>query len=662
MAATPPSSVDVEMVDALSPASTLSPPPDSGSEYEDVKTKKDSPNPQITSLEKINLESPLTGTDLANMARRSARNTNKPRPVVVSPARPAKRKIVTKVSAAKKAPKWTAEKLLTDTKSPLASADLRTILCQPAAWDILTPAERAEIIALFPAGTRILDEGTENARPDLDALRNDNNFRHDCATYTDNIAQGKHDPEWLEQAWAARERRRMGDFDDYLVQKFEDEWSCELPEDFKPRRDAPAPAESVEEGKEAAVAAGEMEVQPLLAEAGEETEVAKQESIQDDSKDDLIKDTTEMAKDDAEGGLNPKPDAGEGASGNEPVVKLGSPVPDDDEVVGTKNNTTEATAAVANVLSKVLRQSCESSSLEPRQIAKAKIILLSFATLKRPRDVDVVIKARGKNLKSLRAEILSHYPKPDPSAAKGAPPSQKTIILVDSVNDLATAAPQMVPTFLSSIIMPSVSLVAVYHTDVPLVLPRTVSEYEPHPLTVLSHLATSILRLSSLRQEIERQKARNRSIQEPEWGLREEREGVLIGLKGETKSEDYRGVVVEMEVRRRSGRAMAEKFVLLPLAGPASSAAPGKGSKVFLLSEHPVFATPDSAGAYGGAEEEEEPESTFNLGLTEKQRRDREGIVLPYFDAQTDIGAGEGGRILYEMGREDDFDDEEDEI
>ncbi|KAF9881134.1 killer toxin sensitivity protein [Colletotrichum karsti] len=294
------------------------------------------------------------------------------------------------------------------------------------------------------------------------------------------------------------------------------------------------------------------------------------------------------------------------------------------------------------------------------KVAKAKVILLSFATLKRPRDVDVVIKARGKTLKALRAEILSHYPKPDASAAKGAPPSQKTVVLLDSLNDLATAAPQIVPTFLSTIIVPSVSLVAVYHTDVPLVLPRTMSEYEPHPLTVLSHLATSILRLSSLRQEIERQKARNRSLQEPEWGLGEEREGVLIGLKGETKSEDYRGVVVEMEVRRRSGRAMAEKFVLLPLAGVPSAS--GKASKVFLLSEHPVFAAPEGAEADGGAGEEEEPESTFNLGLTEKQRRDREGIVLPYFDAQTDIGAGEGGRILYEMGREDDFDDEEDEI
>ena len=52
--------------------------------------------------------------------------------------------------------------------------------------------------------------------------------------------------------------------------------------------------------------------------------------------------------------------------------------------------------------------------------------------------------------------------------------------------------------------------------------------------------------------------------------------------------------------------------------------------------------------------------TTFELGLTKKQREDREGVVLPYFDAQK--GDGEGGRILYDMGEEDDFDEEEDEI
>lgn len=52
---------------------------------------------------------------------------------------------------------------------------------------------------------------------------------------------------------------------------------------------------------------------------------------------------------------------------------------------------------------------------------------------------------------------------------------------------------------------------------------------------------------------------------------------------------------------------------------------------------------------------------TFSLSLTDKQKIDREGIVLPYFDAQKE-GGGMGGRILYVPGREDDWDEEEDEI
>lgn len=252
-----------------------------------------------------------------------------------------------------------------------------------------------------------------------------------------------------------------------------------------------------------------------------------------------------------------------------------------------------------------------------------------------------------------------------PTQSKSEPRSTATIsdiflgavVIIDSLNALAAAAPQSLANFLSSIITPAVSIVATYHDDVPIVLPRSFSEYEPHPFTVLCHLATAILRLSSLYQEIERQKARNRSIQEPEWGLNEDREGVLVGLggKGKDQSEESNGVVVHMELRRRSGRTVSEKFIIVS----KESATPTLG-RVCLLTDHPMSTTATDAGE--GGEGEEEPESTFNLGLTEKQRKDREGIVLPYFDAQTDIGAGEGGRILYEMGREDDFDDEEDEI
>lgn len=234
------------------------------------------------------------------------------------------------------------------------------------------------------------------------------------------------------------------------------------------------------------------------------------------------------------------------------------------------------------------------------------------------------------------------------------------VVIIDSLNALATAAPQSLASFLSSIITPAVSIVATYHDDVPIVLPKSFSEYEPHPFTILCHLATAILRISSLSQEIERQKGRNRSIQEPEWGLAEDREGVLVGLKGREKNEDSNSVVIHMELRRRSGRTTSEKFILAPKDHSTAAAGTSSLSKVSLLTDHSMFQTPADVGE--GGEGEEEPESTFNLGLTEKQRKDREGIVLPYFDAQTDIGAGEGGRILYEMGREDDFDDEEDEI
>ncbi|RFN55458.1 elongator complex protein 5 [Fusarium flagelliforme] len=276
------------------------------------------------------------------------------------------------------------------------------------------------------------------------------------------------------------------------------------------------------------------------------------------------------------------------------------------------------------------------------KIAKTQVIFLSMVTLKKPQDADVFIKAMGRDLQAVRKDLLNHYPAFNPLVDKGKP----------------TQTPQSLASFLSSIITPAVSIVATYHDDVPIVLPRSFSEYEPHPLTVLCHLATSILRLSSLYQEIQRQKARNRSVQEPEWGLNEDREGLLVGLgeKGKDRNEDSNGVVIFMELRRRSGRTVSEKFILSP---KGSTAAPLPG-KVCLLTDHPMFTTPTDSGEAG--EGEEEPESTFNLGLTEKQRKDREGIVLPYFDAQTDIGAGEGGRILYEMGREDDFDDEEDEI
>ena len=137
-------------------------------------------------------------------------------------------------------------------------------------------------------------------------------------------------------------------------------------------------------------------------------------------------------------------------------------------------------------------------------------------------------------------------------------------------------------------------------------------------------------------------------------------------LREKNGKAENEGVVVEMEVRRKSGRGVREIFVLQPSESSQSSSATQQLSTITLLDDHPSYSHQEDIGLAAGGQEDD-VETTFNLGLTEKQRRDREGVVLPYFDAQKDGGGqgpGEGGRILYEMGAEDreDFDDEEDEI
>lgn len=140
---------------------------------------------------------------------------------------------------------------------------------------------------------------------------------------------------------------------------------------------------------------------------------------------------------------------------------------------------------------------------------------------------------------------------------------------------------------------------------------------------------------------------------------------------------DPRGCVVEMEHRRRSGRAVHEWF-FVPLVRPRGGGAAVEGPvKVGLWVDHPLFlevAGRNGNGNGNGDGDEEEGEgrreknggmggvkTTFEMGVTERQRGVRDGVVLPFLDAQR---GGQGGRILYEMGREDedDFDEEEDEI
>ncbi|KAK4137626.1 hypothetical protein BT67DRAFT_453887 [Trichocladium antarcticum] len=293
-------------------------------------------------------------------------------------------------------------------------------------------------------------------------------------------------------------------------------------------------------------------------------------------------------------------------------------------------------------------------------VRRAKVIFVSFATVKKPPLADVLIKGRGKSLEALSKEITACVAN-----------KEEHLIILDTLNPLAASTPSLLPAFLASIIHPTTALVAVYHTDIPaLLLPHDAAEYAPHAQTLLTHLATTVLRVSSLYQAILALRAQRRSERAPEWGLRERREGALVGTRqwssAVSRLAGEGDVVVEMEMRRKSGRAVVERFVLAAAAGAGATGRRGGGGGggpvVLVMAEHPEFDTAAAAAAAAGETEDGGMEATFDLGLTEKQRRDREGVVLPYFDAQTEVGGGEGGRILYDFGREDDFDEEEDEI
>lgn len=100
----------------------------------------------------------------------------------------------------------------------------------PQAWDVLTPEERKDILAKFPDDGHILNAGTEDARPDLVSLRNNDHFRYDCARYLENIERGRHDEHWLQEAWVAHEKHKRGDYDDFLRKEFENDWATKIPE------------------------------------------------------------------------------------------------------------------------------------------------------------------------------------------------------------------------------------------------------------------------------------------------------------------------------------------------------------------------------------------------------------------------------------------------
>ncbi|KAI0157736.1 Asx homology domain-containing protein [Xylariaceae sp. FL1272] len=130
--------------------------------------------------------------------------------------------------------KWdNPDEMLTNERAPLAFTNLRDLLCDPMTWEILSDQEKQKVLSQFPDDTEIEDAGTPDARPNIMALRNNNNFRHDVARYQEGLKDGQHDVEWIQQAQAAHSKRELGYYDDFLASDFQEKWDIPHPDQEK---------------------------------------------------------------------------------------------------------------------------------------------------------------------------------------------------------------------------------------------------------------------------------------------------------------------------------------------------------------------------------------------------------------------------------------------
>jgi hypothetical protein len=77
---------------------------------------------------------------------------------------------------------------------------------------------------MLPESKHVLDEVNGELRISEDFLKFDQNWGHYLGRAQEDIAEGRNDPIWLEQAAAASELRAAGEFDDWKDNEYELFW------------------------------------------------------------------------------------------------------------------------------------------------------------------------------------------------------------------------------------------------------------------------------------------------------------------------------------------------------------------------------------------------------------------------------------------------------
>lgn len=233
------------------------------------------------------------------------------------------------------------------------------------------------------------------------------------------------------------------------------------------------------------------------------------------------------------------------------------------------------------------------------------IVYLSFKTINRPKFTDEFHDCTSLPLKKI-SEIVKQ------TTTKSA---QKSLVIIDSLNYIST---EELTTFITSLILPNVTLLGTFHTDVPI-------SYEinyPLSINLLSYVASSIFELEPAQFDEEK--------------IEEKLSKFQIPINNNLNSPVFK---LTLTNRRKSGRSLKYEYI------------------VDTASHNYEVCKKEEA-----KNEEDESMlkdlSTFNLTTNNKQKLAREQVELPFMEAQQALGSS-GGAIVYEFEKDDDYDEED---
>ncbi|KAG4305005.1 hypothetical protein PORY_001680 [Pneumocystis oryctolagi] len=213
---------------------------------------------------------------------------------------------------------------------------------------------------------------------------------------------------------------------------------------------------------------------------------------------------------------------------------------------------------------------------------------------------------------------------------------QKFVILIDSINQSSSFNQSNISDILTSILSLHIqkTLIQIYHSSIN--LPKSYPTHLPLPSQLLFYISTTIISVHSLSHELTIKNAKDKALIasiEEDFFI----EGTVVPLD----SNDESRIFINTEHRRKSGRSIYEKSILIIKTNTIKSITDIEEFKKTSFIKNKI---------------EENMNVNFILTLTDKQKKQKENLILPYFKSQT---INQESLIYYSPDPEDDIDEED---